>query len=320
MGVSSPDCSNGWSQVWERDLSRPQTSSRSGTHGELVTVPRTDMMEVKIAPGHTVGEFGSSDDPSGTDSAEKPGWLSYYPQLKPLLIPNVRPTGKELGRWAWGPVEELEIGGFTCAGKLIELRITAQYPNRWTNALVHECVLASELHHPNIVQFLGVCTLSNSQFPVAVTEVLWKTLRDFFNPQKLHLPQFPGQFPYHMRLYILADVAKGLLYLHTRNPAIIHRYIHPVTIMLSSNMVAKITSFRHATKLDQAHSHYELEALDYDGWRSSYVPPEGGHNPETGLRKLRCVPNFDIYSYGAVALFVLTQVCNRSKVTSVVPN
>ena len=39
------------------------------------------------------------------------------PELQQFLIPDVRPTGKQLGVGSYGSVEELEMNGLVCAGK-----------------------------------------------------------------------------------------------------------------------------------------------------------------------------------------------------------
>ncbi len=238
-------------------------------------------------------------------------WLTRYPQLKPLHIPNVLPTGKVLGPWGWGLVEELEIDEHrTAAGKRLEvshLPVQSQ-----VDELVHECVLLSELRHPNIVQFLGVCSLRDSPFPVQMTEVLSLSLEEFFQNDSVKAQHI---YPHAIKWYFLTDVAHGLLYLHSCSPPVVHRYLNPVTIMLSYNMVAKITSFRYARRMGQIRSQFELEVRV--GWREMYVPPEGHfvpaeelfHQVVRGVRSgLYCDPKFDVFSYAAVALFVLTHV------------
>ena len=40
-------------------------------------------------------------------------------QLKSLLLDNVKKTGKELGRGAYGVVVEVRVGGLVCAGKTL---------------------------------------------------------------------------------------------------------------------------------------------------------------------------------------------------------
>ena len=39
------------------------------------------------------------------------------PELQRFILPDVRPTGKQLGVGSYGSVEELEVNGLVCAGK-----------------------------------------------------------------------------------------------------------------------------------------------------------------------------------------------------------
>ena len=42
---------------------------------------------------------------------------AHIPDLEPFAVSNVRVTGRELGRGAYGSVEEVEIPGAVCAAK-----------------------------------------------------------------------------------------------------------------------------------------------------------------------------------------------------------
>ena len=41
------------------------------------------------------------------------------PDLQQFVLPEVRPTGRQLGVGSYGSVEELEMNGLVCAGKQI---------------------------------------------------------------------------------------------------------------------------------------------------------------------------------------------------------
>ena len=41
------------------------------------------------------------------------------PDLQQFILPEVRPTGRQLGVGSYGSVEELEMNGLVCAGKRI---------------------------------------------------------------------------------------------------------------------------------------------------------------------------------------------------------
>ena len=98
---------------------------------------------------------------------------------------------------------------------------------------LQECQLMSDLRHPNITQFLGVCFLPNCQLPVLVMERLDGSLDDL-------LETVPN-IPLALKRSMLEDVARGLLYLHTHDRQIIHRDLTAKNVLLTSSLVAKIT-------------------------------------------------------------------------------
>ena len=53
------------------------------------------------------------------DMAERRQAFQRIPELQRFVLPEVRPTGRELGRGSYGSVEELEVNGVLCAGKRI---------------------------------------------------------------------------------------------------------------------------------------------------------------------------------------------------------
>ena len=91
----------------------------------------------------------------------------------------------------------------------------------------------SNLRHPNITQFMGVCFLPDCQLPVLVMEKLDGNLDDL-------LETVPN-IPLVLKRSMLEDVARGLQYLHQRNPKIIHRDLTAKNVLLTSSFVAKIT-------------------------------------------------------------------------------
>ena len=152
-----------------------------------------------------------------------------------------RPTGTQLGTGSYGSVEEVRtnlnylklkatepatplsciqvvVKGLVCAGKKIH-EILLDAGNVGVRDIaqkyLQECQLMSDLRHPNITQFLGVCYLPNCQLPVLVMERLEESLDNL-------LETVPN-IPLILKQSMLEDVAKGLLYLHTHDRQIIHR-------------------------------------------------------------------------------------------------
>ena len=123
----------------------------------------------------------------------------------------------------------METNGLVCAGKKIhEILLDAGNVGvrEIARRYVQECQLMSDLRHPNITQFLGVCFLPNCQLPVLVMERLEGSLDDLLES----VPDIPLVLKHSM----LEDVARGLLYLHKLNPQIIHRDLTAKNVPLTS--------------------------------------------------------------------------------------
>ena len=105
-----------------------------------------------------------------------------------------------------------------------------------------ECQLMSSLRHPNITQFLGICFLPGTQLPLLVMELLETSLDDLLE----HMPNLPLS----LKRSVLENVASGLLYLHNRNPPVIHRDLTSNNVLLTSSLVAKITDMGNSRIAD----------------------------------------------------------------------
>ena len=159
---------------------------------------------------------------------------------------------------------------------------------------VQECQLMSDLRHPNITLFLGVCFLPNCQLPVLLMERLDGSLDDL-------LETVPN-IPLALKRSMLEDVSRGLLYLHKHSPQIIHRDLTAKNVLLTSSLVAKITDFGNAriVNLQPGQLAHTLSRLP---GTLAYMPPEALS------ASARYGPSLDVFSFGHLALFTLNQVC-----------
>ena len=78
-----------------------------------------------------------------------------------LTLHDVNPTGKEIGRGAYGRVFEIDYQGTLCAAKEVHA-LLLQYSqgdelHRITTNFLNECQIWSTIRHPCVVQFLGKC-------------------------------------------------------------------------------------------------------------------------------------------------------------------
>ena len=217
------------------------------------------------------------------------------PDLSSFIVPNVRPTGRELGKGAYGSVEEVEIPGAVCAAKKIHTEFlnigSREDISHMISKFASECRLMSTLRHPHIVQFLGVCYLPGERLPSLIMERLDTNLHDL-------LENTPN-LPLAVKNSILLDTARGLLYLHSQSPPIIHRDLTARNVLLNSALVAKITDLGVARIVNLQPD--QLATMTQGPGNIVYMPPEAmGEHTQYNT-------SLDIFSFGNVALFTLTQ-------------
>ena len=161
---------------------------------------------------------------------------------------------------------------------------------------LQECQLMSSLSHPNITQFLGLFFLPDAQLPLLVMERLEMSLDDLLE----HIPNLPLS----LKRSMLEDVASGLLYLHERTSQVIHRDLTANNVLLTSSLVAKIT--------DLGNSYIIGNSPGISGQMSrppSKLPGTLVYMPPEALDDRRCYgSSLDIFSFGHLTLFTLTQV------------
>ncbi len=150
-----------------------------------------------------------------------------------------------------------------------------------------ECILLSQLHHPNIVKFIGVYYGDAKKIDlILVMEKL-----------KCNLVEFLAENPkadLQMKLSILKDVAGGLVYLHEHDPPVIHRDLTAVNVLLADNNQAKIADVG-VSKLMDAQAMMASRHTREPGY--VYCMP-----PETRFEKAVCTPKLDIFSFGHLTL------------------
>ena len=153
----------------------------------------------------------------------------------------------------------------------------------------------AEMRHPHVVQFLGLCYLEGSALPVLVMEKLDSSLDHLLETET------SPSLPLPLKLSLLTDVARGLVYLHTRNPPVVHRDLSARNVLLTSAMVAKISDLGNARIVNLLPGQL-AKTLTCTPGTQVYMPPESFDEGS------RYGPRLDIFSFGHLALYTLTQV------------
>ena len=171
---------------------------------------------------------------------------------------------------------------------------------------VKECEMMSTLRHPHIVQFLGVAMLQDSRLPALIMERLMTSLHDLLEPQPKPPSDAPKPyFPLNIQCSILSNVACGL---HERPRPIVHRDLSAKNVLLTSEMVAKIADMGVARIVPRAGPATMTKAPG----TGVYMPPEALENkPCENVtdqdKKSKYDKSIDIFSFGVVAIFTLSQ-------------
>ena len=178
--------------------------------------------------------------------------------------------------------------GLPCAAKVLHPTV-----HDVPSGIKEQFDLLSRCQHPNIVQYLGTTTDSETGQPVFLVELMDGNLTHFIG-------QSPrGRLPYHIQVDICHDICKALNYLHSNG--IIHCNLSSRNVLLSGDKA----------KVDISTSFILREEPDCPG-KPAYMPPEGFGGPYT--YKLDC------FSFGVLAIEIITREssdpgpCNQSEV------
>ena len=211
-------------------------------------------------------------------------------------LDGIRDTGIEIGRGSYAVVKEFDFRGLKCVGKEIHSLLYEEAAPRERADMLRrfeeECELLGRLHHPNVVQFLGVHVGASSGLPALVMEYLPTTLSGCVDRH--------GVLPAEISLGILRDVALGLRYLHEHSPPIIHRDLSANNVLLTTNMSAKISDLGVAKILDMSPARAARMTQTQVPGTPSYMPPE------TMIDRPKYTSKVDIFSMGVLIVHVLS--------------
>ena len=180
--------------------------------------------------------------------------------LERLRLTNVTSTGKVIGKGAYGRVIEVYVHGTLCAAKevhnILVDHVTPREFEVTKQSFLTECVNASRILHPNVVQVLGV------HYPSRQAKLPWLVMEMMETSLKIFLEKYArDKVPLHFKLSILVDVAQGLEFLHGQD--IIHRDLSSNNVLLSKHFVAKIADLGVAKVIEhnrmKTHTHRHQE-------------------------------------------------------------
>ena len=223
------------------------------------------------------------------------------------LVPKIKElkTGEEIGRGADGVIFKGEWQGSPCAIKKVHEIFTRtniiseNERQRTRDNFQKECEQSIRLRHPNIIQFFGLYEPQGGGgvgpgFPSLVMELLHCSLYHLLEPPDKSKQPLP--MPMQLKLSLLCDVTRGLRYLHSYSPSIIHCNLSSNNILVTKEMVAKIGDL--------------VTMCFFDPRRQSQMSKQPGTAVFMPLEALIDPPNYgcdiDIFSFACVALHTLS--------------
>jgi len=184
-----------------------------------------------------------------------------------------------LGKGKFGAVYRGYFGRHVVAVK----EITTQLDDKAKRAFRRECAIMKRLKHSNVVRFYGM---------VEAPDVLLMALElvpkgDLF---QLISSSTPGSSQCGHWLFcssIARDVARGMAYLHSLNPIVVHRDLKSQNVLLGDRWNAKITDFG-LSRMMGSHEH-----------ANTFCGSPAWAAPEI-LRSEAYTHSVDVYSFGVI--------------------
>ncbi|KAM0746890.1 kinase-like protein, partial [Meredithblackwellia eburnea MCA 4105] len=163
-------------------------------------------------------------------------------EVNALDLESLQLQDKEIAPEKLTKLEKIGSGGFKDVFKGLyrkKMIAIADIRGHLTDMDIKELGLLRDLRHTNIVHFIGVSIPKEpSSVPVMIVTELCSN-GDLFDYIRSDKPTPPLR----TILDIMLGISKGVEYLHTRTPSIIHRDIKSSNVLITQNGTAKINDF-----------------------------------------------------------------------------
>ncbi|KAI4341950.1 hypothetical protein MLD38_026618 [Melastoma candidum] len=186
---------------------------------------------------------------------------------------------EKIGSGSFGTVHRADWHGSDVAVKIL---MEQEFHGERFKEFLREVAVMKRLRHPNIVLFMGAVTESPNLS--IVTEYLSRGSLY----RLLHRPGPREMLDERRRLSMAFDVAKGMNYLHKRNPPVVHRDLKSPNLLVDKKYTVKVCDFGLS----------RLKARTFLSSKSAAGTPEW-MAPEV-LRDEPSNEKSDVYSFGVI--------------------
>ena len=181
-----------------------------------------------------------------------------------------------IGKGSFGNVYKAIWSGTDVAVKMLHIRQN----NEERQDFIREVSLLSALRHPNIVQFLGTHVKDEEEFYMIFEYMSQGSLYGIIHNGNIELQ-------WDRIKSISIDAVRGMCYLHTCNPIVIHRDLKSHNLLVDDNWKVKVCDFGLSRLASQ--QSVAMTACGTPAWSS----------PEL-LKGEKYDEKIDVYSFGII--------------------
>ncbi|KAJ0255724.1 serine/threonine-protein kinase SIS8 [Hirschfeldia incana] len=236
-----------------------------------------------------------SDRSTGNESSKSDGTLDDVSDCE--ILWEELTLGERIGLGSYGEVYRGDWHGTEVAAKkFLDQDLTGEALEEFRS----EVQIMKKLRHPNIVLFMGAVTRPPN------LSIITEFLPRGSLYRLIHRPN--NQLDERRRLRMALDAARGMNYLHSCSPMIVHRDLKSPNLLVDKNWVVKVCDFG----LSRMKNSTYLSSKSTAG-TAEWMAPEV-------LRNEPADEKCDVYSYGVILweLFTLQQPWGRMNAMQVV--
>ncbi|RDB28781.1 Serine/threonine-protein kinase HT1 [Hypsizygus marmoreus] len=205
-----------------------------------------------------------------------------------LVLQGVQPEGTEAAAsGSYGYIWKGRTGGKAVAMKV--MRGDSSSTGNIFKIFCKEAILWRHLRHPHVLPFYGVCQWPGAPLRVCLVSP-WM--------ENENIVQYLQKNPHADRRALILDIARGLDYLHTFDPPMIHGDLRANNILITPALRACIADFGLCSLVRDSSLQFTPTASAFNDGNMLWLAPEFFQIEETESPRQSLAT--DIYSFGCV--------------------